>query len=92
MHVTDTARAIVLAAKKGKSGEVYNIASGKSITLLQVVKLFEELTGRQIDLKFLNAREGDVRYSCGYIGKLKKLGFTPKVPLKIGLAELLKSR
>ena len=92
LHVTDTARAIVLAAKKGKSGEVYNIASGKSITLLQVVKLFEELTGRQIDLKFLNAREGDVRYSCGYIGKLKKLGFTPKVPLKIGLAELLKSR
>jgi GDP-4-dehydro-6-deoxy-D-mannose reductase len=51
LDIRDCTRALELAMKKGKSGQVYNIASGKSRELTNVLKLMiasSKLKGRKI--------------------------------------------
>lgn len=87
LHVRDTVRALLTITKKGKAGEVYNVGSGQSATLLKTVKLLEKAAGKPLKISFHPSREGDVRFSRANIGKLKSLGFSPKISLENGLKE-----
>ncbi len=87
LHVQDAARALLKIVKKGKTGQVYNVGSGKSITLLQTVKLLERAAEKPLKISFQAPREGDVRFSCANISKLRDLGFAPKITLEKGLKE-----
>lgn len=53
-----------LLEKNYLQGDVVNIASGKSITLLTLIKQLEEVTGKQATLVFEPARRGDVAHSA----------------------------
>lgn len=44
--VEDVARANVLAARKGKPGETYNVAFGGSHSLLALIRLIERISGK----------------------------------------------
>ena len=87
LHVQDTVRALLMILKKGKKGQVYNVGSGQSVTLLKTVKLLEKAAKKPLKLSFQPAREGDVRFSRADIAKLKSLGFAPKISLEKGLKE-----
>ena len=87
LHVQDTAKALLKIVKKGKTGQIYNVGSGKSVTLLQTVKLLERAAQKPLKISFQAPREGDVRFSCADISKLRDLGFTPKITLENGLKE-----
>ena len=77
VFIDDVVNATLLVMKKGKSGEIYNIASGKSYTLLTLVSLLENITGKKINRIFKSVRLGDVKKSSANIAKIKNLGFTP---------------
>lgn len=85
VFVNDVAAATVLVMNKGKAGEVYNVASGKTYTLLRLASLIEDLYGKKIKRVFKPKRAGDVKKSGADIGKIKKLGFRPKFTLEKGL-------
>ena len=89
--VEDVARANILAARKGVPGETYNVACGKSYSLLALLRLIEQTTHQKLARTFAPSRAGDVRTSSADISKISRLGFTPRVTLKTGIARLWRS-
>lgn len=69
------------------SGKVFNGGTGARITLNQVVKLLEKITGKKLQVKYDPPRKGDIRDSQADISLAKKvLGYTPLVMFEEGLA------
>lgn len=89
VFIDDVVNANFLAIKKAKAGEVYNVSSGKSHTLLQLAKLIESICGKKMSKTFSPKREGDIRKSAADITKITSLGFKPGFTLEQGLRGML---
>lgn len=75
-----------------KRGAVYNIGSGKAITIKSLAELMISLSGKKLDIKYLEPQSGDIRYSLADISLAKKdLDYDPKIKLKDGVSNLLTS-
>ncbi|HCT30097.1 MAG TPA: UDP-glucose 4-epimerase GalE [Bacteroidales bacterium] len=65
-HVVDLAKAHVLALKRleetrNKTGfEVFNVGAGKGITVLEIVKTFEKVSGVKLNYEIVGRRAGDI--------------------------------
>jgi UDP-glucose 4-epimerase len=85
--VANVVSANLLAARnnKIKSG-VFNVASGKDYSVLEVVANLNNILKKNIKPVFLNKRPGDVfRTSADLSSSSKVLGFRPKVDFIKGL-------
>ena len=73
IHVSDLAKAHVqsLYYKKNKY-DVFNIGTGVSHTIMDLVNTFKKVNNIEIPFKFSKKREGDLPYSCAAIKKAKK--------------------
>jgi UDP-glucose 4-epimerase len=92
IHVKDMARATVLAMKLENTTGVYNVGSGKETSLLQLVKLFGEVTGRKdITPQFIHTDAWNVNDRCFADTTLatRVLGFKPSISLKEGIRQVL---
>lgn len=71
---------------QGASGMVFNGGTGARITLNQVLKLLEKLSGKKIRAKYNPPRTGDIRDSQADISLAEKvLGYKPLVHFEEGL-------
>lgn len=87
VYVTDVARALVLAAESDRSGEIYNVGTGKPVTVNRLVEL---LGGEVVHVP---KRPGEPDYTWADITKIREdLGWVPQVPFEAGVAELLHHR
>ncbi len=89
--VSDVIRAneLALNSKKG-SDKAFNIASGKEISLIELVETLNKLLGKRLEPVHKPARPGDIKHSFADISKARKaLGYSPKSSLEAGLKELL---
>jgi len=65
-HVVDLAKAHVLALKRleenrNKAGfEVFNVGTGKGVTVLEIVKAFEKVSGLKLNYEIVGRRAGDI--------------------------------
>jgi len=84
IHVFDLVDAIILSAKKGIAGEVYNIASGKEVSVNTVANL---IGGKRIKIP---KRPGEPDRSLANISKIKSLGWKPSVNINDGVKMLIK--
>jgi UDP-glucose 4-epimerase len=74
------------AATTGVSGRVYNVGTGASITVLDLVAALNRALGTNLQPTFGPARAGDVRYSRADISAARKdLGYAPDVGFEDGL-------
>lgn len=74
------------AIRKGVAGETFNVACGKAYSLLELVKVLNEILNKNIKPKFTPPRPGDVKHTLSDITKMKKLlGLEPKVDFVLGL-------
>ena len=91
VHVHDVARACLLALETEHTGDVFNIGSGESRTIMSIAhdlarvmgcsELTPTVTGRY--------RAGDIRHCFADLGKSRRLlGFEPRVAFDHGLGEL----
>lgn len=79
----------MFGAKVG-AGEACNVATGQTASLLDMVRVLGELTGRPIAPNFKDARKGDIQHSSADIAKARELlGYAPQYTLKSGLQALL---
>ena len=65
LHVMDLADGHLAALdylinKQSNSFEIFNLGTGNPLSVLEIVKKFEEITGMKIPYKFCNRREGDL--------------------------------
>lgn len=74
MDVRDTVEAYISLMKNFKSGEIYNVSSGKGLKLSDVVKELEKITGHRIILNENKAfiRDNEVMEMIGSHDKLIK--------------------
>jgi UDP-glucose 4-epimerase len=81
--VVETLRA---CEAEGASGKVFNGGTGARITLNEVVKLLEKITGKKIRAKYEPPRTGDILHSQADISLARQvLGYEPKVLFEEGL-------
>jgi len=93
VHVDDVVSANMLALEsKNAVGEVFNVASGTTITINELAKILQQITHREdLNPVFTERRAGDIRHCSSDISKAQKqTGFHPKIPLEDGLSKLVK--
>ncbi|NQX90344.1 MAG: GDP-mannose 4,6-dehydratase [Halioglobus sp.] len=80
--------------KRGESGQVYNVCSGNTHSLTQVIELLQDMTGHSIDVLVNPAfvRPDEVHQLCGDPAKLENcLGTIKHYSLRDTLAWMLES-
>lgn len=92
VSVKDVVQANLLAATKGLPGEIYNVASGRTYTLLELADTIEKVSGRKLGRVSHPKRPGDVHESSADIRKIVTLGYVPTVTLEEGLCEMWQKR
>ena len=89
ISINDVIDAFDCAMKTNLSG-TYNIASGKSISINELAKIFLDMSEEKIGIKYEPVKKEDIKYSKANIALAKKeLGFEPKINLKEGLSDLI---
>jgi len=89
--VADVARALLLAADApGVSGRVYNVGTGGSVTVLDLIAALNARLGTSAVARHGPPRAGDVRHSRAKIGRIAAdLGYAPTVAFEEGLRRTL---
>ncbi|WP_297062755.1 SDR family oxidoreductase [Thermococcus sp.] len=86
IYVKDIVRANLLVAEsKRANGKVFNVATGRETTILELAMKIIEITGTTSSIVFDKPRPGDIRRSVADISEIKKLGFEPMFSLEEGL-------
>ena len=95
VHVQDVARLLVELATSEWSQpkqSVYNVGTGKAVTIVQLASLIHELTQSAVAFEpsFQSARIGDIEHSVASIEAIQRdLRWEPKISLEDGLRELI---
>ncbi|HEY2784666.1 MAG TPA: NAD-dependent epimerase/dehydratase family protein [Fimbriiglobus sp.] len=86
-YVSNAVQALVKAAEAPAApGNVYNVGTGSSVTLLDLVHELNTILGTKLEPTFGPTRAGDVKYSRADISKTKTdLGYKPDVTFAEGL-------
>jgi UDP-glucose 4-epimerase len=72
------------------AGKIFNIANGKTISLLDLLQLLSKFTGEKIEPVFAPPRVGDVKHSLADVSRAAKiLGYSPPVDIEQGLVKSL---
>ena len=86
IYVKDIVRANLLVAESRRAnGRVFNVATGKQTSILELAMKVIEITGTTSSIVFDKPRPGDIRHSQADITEIRKLGFEPEWSLEEGL-------
>lgn len=91
-HVKDACRAIRLIIEKGRTGEIYNICSGKTYTAQEVLDKLIGMSKAEITVKQdpSRMRPSDTPVICGNHDKLtQNIGWMPECTLDVILSDAL---
>ncbi len=96
VHVSDVVAAMILSTQSEKApGEVINVGSGHSASLLELIGTLKQVIGPEamkLEIEHQAPRAGDLRASSSDISKAKALlGFEPRVQLAQGLSGVVES-
>lgn len=90
--VRDMVMAYTLLMQKGKSGEVYNVCSGKAVSLREILDLLLSFSLEEIrvEVDWRKLRKADIPLLVGDNQKIKEAtSWEPKIPLRQSLRDLL---
>lgn len=85
VYVADVVKALRLVATKTPKSTVYNVAQGGETSLIDIIKTYEKVAGKKLNIKKMPARNGDINKSVADISKIKSIGFKPDWSLERGL-------
>jgi UDP-glucuronate 4-epimerase len=85
--VADCVDATLLAAERGRPGDVFNIGGGEARSVNWVIRTIEELVGQAARIEHGPPRPGDQAHTLADISHARAaLGFDPRTSLRDGLA------
>jgi UDP-glucose 4-epimerase len=90
-YVSNAVQALMRAADTpGVAGNVYNVGTGNSISVLDLVMHLNRLLGTNLAPQFGPTRAGDVRYSRADVSRTRAdLGYDPQIDFAEGLRRTL---
>lgn len=90
VYIEDAIQALLLVAKSSHSkGEVYNVGTGKAITLNELIFTIDKILGVKLPVVFMEERSGDIKHSLSNTEKLTLLGYKPSFTVEKGIASYL---
>lgn len=92
ISILDVVEAFNCAIKniQGKRGDVFNIGTGESITINELVKMILKTIDKNIEIKHKKQNESEIKFSVADVTLAKnELGFTAKQKLQDELKKLL---
>lgn len=93
IHIDDAVKCIhqAILHLNGKIGKIYNVGSGKSVSILELAKMLIKISGKQLPIVFKPEIQGDILHSQTSINNVKnELHFKPQVLLQEGLSTFFK--
>lgn len=73
-------------------GEVFNVATGRRTSLLDLLEVLRNLTGKAFQVHVKPERAGDIRHSVADVARARgALGFVARYGIRDGLKELLET-
>lgn len=94
IHVVDLARGHVAALKKLGEGErvqIYNLGSGKAVSVLELVKAFSKASGKPLPHKVVGRRAGDLAEFYADPGKAEReLSWKTELTIEDAMRDTLK--
>lgn len=86
VFVGDVVQALLLLMSTPEARhDVYNVATGKTNSLIDVISAYEHISGNKLALNFKSSRDGDIKDSVAHISKLSALGYRPEHDIENGL-------
>ncbi|MDC7126407.1 MAG: GDP-mannose 4,6-dehydratase [Spirochaetales bacterium] len=84
LHVKDVVKAYSLLMRKGNSGEIYNVASGNSYLIQDLLGILLKKVNRKVKIEIdpEKYRENEVKDLKGDISKLRDLGWSPSFSIE----------
>ena len=92
VDVRDVVKAYFFLMKKGKKGNIYNVSSGRSVSLKEVLHILLENSQTKIDVKIdeTKMRKKDVPVLTGDNRKIRdEISWVPEIPIEKTLLDLL---
>ena len=84
IHVSDAISALSLIIEHGKSGDIYNIGSGESVSIRELADI---VSSKQVHTP---PRIGHIEHTLADTSKLKELGWKPAETFETGLYKTVK--
>ena len=91
IHVDDVVAALLRLADPDTPSGTWNVASGRSGTILDLAEAVERALGHPLEREFTGVRAGDVRHSAVSASRLKAIGWRPSIDLSSGIESLVAS-
>jgi UDP-glucose 4-epimerase len=85
LYIDDLVATVCALIERGVEGTTLNIGSGEGHSLLDVVRIVEQVTGRRVPLDFRPARTGDVPRLVLDVSRLRGMGLHRSRPLVEGI-------
>src|SRR5205823_4100705 len=84
--VSDAVEATIASMERGRG--IYNVGGGSEATMLDAIRLAEEVSGRTLDLRFRRGVAGDVKRTSADVTRIRAdLGWEPRVGLEEGMQQ-----
>ncbi|MEO9321144.1 MAG: NAD-dependent epimerase/dehydratase family protein [Nitrososphaera sp.] len=94
VHVEDIVQANMLAMDSQSAvGEVFNVASGRATSILELVQAIKGLIGyTDVTCQFMPSRAGDMKFGVASIDKIQRvLGYKPRFAVQEGLKSVIEA-
>lgn len=90
-YIDDVVSGIVSSLDGLKGFEIINLGNSKTVKLIDLVKMIEDVTGEKARLRFTGSQPGDVFVTYADIGKAEKmLKYVPETNIREGLKKFVK--
>ena len=87
LHVDDLARAILFAAEKKLTDHLYNIGSGRDISILNLSKIIKEVVGFEGEVIWDKSKPDGTPRKLMDSSKINNLGWKSKISIKEGIKD-----
>jgi nucleoside-diphosphate-sugar epimerase len=79
----------LLIADRAEPGEIFNIGSGEELSMLDLARVIEKVTAREVILNEVSSVTEDTYRLITSIEKIKALGYIPRVSIEEGVRQLV---
>lgn len=84
-YIDDMIDGLIAVIEKGAHLEIYHVGNPEELTIGKVARFIVREFGREVEIRPSSLPQGSTLRRCPDIGKLRKLGFAPKVPFARGI-------
>jgi UDP-glucuronate 4-epimerase len=85
-YVGDVVEATRAALERGERGATYNVGGGDEASMREAIALLEEVSGRELDVRYVDAVRGDMARTNADISRIRAAtGWEPRTSLRDGL-------